>query len=87
MNGDVGSMLILISGPYMTGTDGDEARIRANLERMEQMALPLYERYIAVDGACAWPRRLKPRCPAARVKSSSWIRPCRQSWSRSCSAP
>ena len=37
-------MLVLISGPYMTGTDGDEAKIAANLARMEAMALPVFER-------------------------------------------
>lgn len=37
-------MLVLISGPYLTGTDGDEARIAANLGRMEAMALPVYEK-------------------------------------------
>ena len=36
-------LLILISGPYMTGTDGDEKRIAENLSRMEAMALPVYE--------------------------------------------
>lgn len=38
------TMLILISGPYMTGTDGDENKIAANLDRMEEMALPLFEK-------------------------------------------
>jgi hypothetical protein len=54
---DVRSMLILISGPYLTGTDGDEARIRANLARMEAMALPLYERgHLAVVAEwLSWP--------------------------------
>lgn len=36
-------LLVLISGPYMTGTDGDEAKIAANLARMEAMALPVYQ--------------------------------------------
>lgn len=50
-------MLILISGPYLTGTDGDEIKIRANLERMEAMALPLYERgHLAVVAEwLSWP--------------------------------
>ncbi len=41
----------------MTGTDGDEARIRANLERMEAMALPLYERgHLAIVAEwLSWP--------------------------------
>lgn len=37
---DDGRLLILISGPYPTGTDGDEAKIAANLARMEAMAGP-----------------------------------------------
>lgn len=50
-------MLILISGPYMTGTDGVEAKIRANLARMEAMALPLYQRgHLAVVAEwLSWP--------------------------------
>jgi hypothetical protein len=50
-------MLILISGPYLTGTDGDEGKIRANLARMEEMALPLYERgHLAVVAEwLSWP--------------------------------
>lgn len=50
-------MMILVSGPYLTGTDGDEALIRANLARMEAMALPLFEKgHLAVVGEwLAWP--------------------------------
>jgi hypothetical protein len=50
-------MLILISGPYMTGTDGDEAKIAENLARMEAMALPVYERgHLAVVAEwLSWP--------------------------------
>ena len=50
-------MFILLSGPYMTGTDGDEARIRQNLARMEAMALPLFEKgHLAVVGEwLSWP--------------------------------
>ena len=50
-------MLILVSGPYLTGTDGDEDKIRANLARMEALALPLFERgHLAVVGEwLAWP--------------------------------
>jgi hypothetical protein len=50
-------MLILISGPYLTGTDGDEARIGENLARMEAMALPVYERgHLAVVAEwLSWP--------------------------------
>lgn len=50
-------MLILISGPYMTGTDGDEVKIAENLSRMEAMALPVYERgHLAVVAEwLSWP--------------------------------
>jgi hypothetical protein len=50
-------MLILVSGPYLTGTDGDPDRIRQNLARMEAMALPLFEKgHLAVVGEwLAWP--------------------------------
>lgn len=52
-----GPMMILVSGPYLTGTDGDEDRIRQNLARMEAMALPLFEKgHLAVVGEwLAWP--------------------------------
>jgi hypothetical protein len=50
-------LLVLISGPYMTGTDGDEAKIAANLARMEAMALPVYQRgHLAVVAEwLSWP--------------------------------
>lgn len=50
-------MLILVSGPYLTGTDGDEAKIRGNLARMEAMALPLFEKghLAAVGEWLSWP--------------------------------
>lgn len=50
-------LLVLISGPYLTGTDGDETRIAANLARMEAMALPVYERgHLAVVAEwLSWP--------------------------------
>jgi hypothetical protein len=52
-----GPLMILISGPYLTGTDGDEDKIRGNLARMEAMALPLFEKgHLAVVGEwLAWP--------------------------------
>lgn len=37
-------LLILIAGPYRSGTDGDPARIASNLERLEAASLPIYER-------------------------------------------
>ncbi|MEN9628121.1 MAG: hypothetical protein RJA10_1348 [Pseudomonadota bacterium] len=36
--------LVLIAGPYLSGTDGDPARIAANRARLEAQALPIYER-------------------------------------------
>ena len=38
------SMMILIAGPYRSGTDDDPGRIAANVAAMEACALPLYER-------------------------------------------
>lgn len=35
--------IILIAGPYRSGTDGDAARMEANLRALESCALPLYE--------------------------------------------
>ena len=36
-------MMILIAGPYRSGTDGDPARIAANVAAMEACVMPLYE--------------------------------------------
>lgn len=36
------SLLILIAGPYASGTGGDPALMRANLDRLEQAAWPLF---------------------------------------------
>lgn len=38
------SMMILVAGPYRSGTNDDPARIAANVAAMEACALPLYER-------------------------------------------
>jgi hypothetical protein len=37
-------LMILIAGPYMSGTGGDPAKIAANRARLESFALPIYER-------------------------------------------
>ena len=37
-------LLVLIAGPYLSGTGGDPAKIAANRARLESMALPIYER-------------------------------------------
>ncbi len=35
--------MILIAGPYASGTDGDPARMAQNLKRLETAAWPLFE--------------------------------------------
>ncbi|MBT9607252.1 DUF4406 domain-containing protein [Microbacterium sp.] len=35
-------LLILIAGPYASGTDGDPARMAANLRRLEEAAWPIF---------------------------------------------
>jgi hypothetical protein len=35
-------MMILIAGPYRSGTNDDPALMRRNLERLESVALPLF---------------------------------------------
>jgi hypothetical protein len=37
-------LLIMICGPYTSGTGGDPAKIAANCHRLEAFALPIYER-------------------------------------------
>lgn len=37
-------LLVLIAGPYMSGTGGDPRRIAENRERLEWYALPIYAR-------------------------------------------
>lgn len=37
-------MLIMICGPYTSGTQGNPDRIAANRERLESFALPIYEK-------------------------------------------
>jgi hypothetical protein len=51
------SLLVLISGPYMSGTNGDEGLIAENLARMEAYALPLFKRgHLGMVGEwAAWP--------------------------------
>ena len=38
------SLMILVAGPYRSGTDGDPARIQANVDAMTVVSLELYER-------------------------------------------
>ncbi len=37
-------MLVLIAGPYLSGTGGNPEKIARNRERLESFALPIYER-------------------------------------------
>jgi hypothetical protein len=37
-------MMILVAGPYRSGTDGDPARIKANVDAMTTVSLELYRR-------------------------------------------
>jgi hypothetical protein len=39
-----GSQMILVAGPYRSGTDGDPARIRANVDAMTRTSLALWRR-------------------------------------------
>jgi hypothetical protein len=36
-------LLILIAGPYQTGTNGDPEKVSANRARLESFALPIYQ--------------------------------------------
>ena len=38
------ALLVLISGPYSSGTGGDPSKIAANRARLEGFALPIYQR-------------------------------------------
>jgi hypothetical protein len=38
------SMLVLVAGPYRSGTDGDPQKIARNLQALERAALALYRR-------------------------------------------
>jgi hypothetical protein len=38
------AQMILVAGPYRSGTDGDPARIAANVEAMTRVSLELYRR-------------------------------------------
>lgn len=37
-------LMILVAGPYRSGTDGDRAGIKANVDAMAAVSLELYER-------------------------------------------
>jgi hypothetical protein len=44
-------LMILVAGPYRSGTNGDPSLIRANVEAMTRVALDLYRRgYLPVLG-------------------------------------
>lgn len=42
MNASPESMVILVAGPYRSGTEDDPLRMQANLRRLEEAALPLF---------------------------------------------
>jgi hypothetical protein len=37
-------LLVLIAGPYLSGTNGDRVKIARNRQQLESYALPIYER-------------------------------------------
>jgi hypothetical protein len=37
-------LMVLIAGPYLSGTEGDPQKIARNRERLERYALPIYQR-------------------------------------------
>lgn len=39
-----GPLIVLIAGPYLSGTDGDPQKIAANRAHLESFALPVYQR-------------------------------------------
>ena len=44
MSATTGPLLILVAGPYRSGTHGDPARIKANVDAMTAVSLELYMR-------------------------------------------
>ena len=70
-------LLVLICGPYLSGTDGDPARIAANRARLESYALPVYARgHVPMVGewvalpiieACNYPGHVPFPCPVCGV--------------------
>ena len=38
------SLMILVAGPYRSGTNGDPTRIQANVDAMTRVSLELYRR-------------------------------------------
>ena len=48
-------MMILIAGPYRSGTNDDPALIRKNIELMELYALPIFRTgHIPMLGVSGW---------------------------------
>lgn len=44
MPATTGPMMILVAGPYRSGTDGDPGRIQANVDAMTAVSLELFRR-------------------------------------------
>lgn len=58
-------LLVLIAGPYLSGTDGDPSKIAANRARLEAAALPIYQRgHLPLLGEWLALPIIHGRCPA-----------------------
>ncbi len=72
------AQLILIAGPYRSGTDGEPQRIAANLQRLEQAALEVYQRgHVPVIGewlALPWQQRQVLRSMVMLFAKNTFIR-------------
>ena len=64
-------MLILIAGPYRSGTNDDQKLMRQNLSKLESVALPLFRKgHIPMIGEwVALPLIQSCRLPKARRQS------------------
>ena len=49
-------MMILIAGPYRSGTNNNLDLIKKNMEKLESVALPIFRKgHIPMIGANGWP--------------------------------
>jgi hypothetical protein len=73
------AMLILVAGPYRSGTNDDPALIKRNIEEMESYVLPIFRAGhipILVSGwRCHWPGCQGPQRSATRASTRSSIPP------------
>jgi hypothetical protein len=64
-------LLVLIAGPYLSGTDGDPRKIARNRERLESFALPIYERgHLPMLGDWHYRSSMQPAGAVAAMPSS-----------------